>query len=732
MRIESMQATFGKLKTETLSLQPGLNVLEMPNETGKSTWCAFLLAMLYGVDTTERESKRNFPAKKHYAPWSGSAMEGQIQLVQGEERITIERKSTGRAPLGVFRAFLTETGQPFPALTAQSCGQTLLGIPRQVFERSAFLRQDGIAIQMEDTLEQRLGALVSSGDELISYQQAERILRERRNRCRHNHTGLIPQTQTKLEDLNERLSRLEALHNTLARAKADEQRLQGSLRLQRLQLSALQARQAAERQTQLIQVGEEATKKMDAAQKLESACRSLPPMTQLESWERELRQLEARQHTMALDFASLPQPEPAPAMPKPFLGLNNDAIKQRANVDEARMRLLIKQKKSSPLWWSIAAGLAVGIGVVCALNRLPFLMWLAFALAACVALGGFLGFLFRNRAWKQAQQELAQFDHDYGTRSPDALNALADQCREAYSQWEAAQRKREQELQELNNNRAALDAEADKLLQVIRPLLGSSLTASDAPGAVRDAIAQLMECENASRTAEQAYRHYLSLKEAIGEIPRQKAPEVEIPQGKTITTLQAEIFSNERELQQVRSIIDRSEGQFSTLGDPMELKAKQQQLTQRLEALEEEYDALSTAIAALGKANEHLQKQFSPQLTQLSSAYLSRLTGGAYTRLVLERDLAASLYTADAPASRDSAYFSGGTRDQLYLAVRLAVSRLLAPEAPLILDDALVRFDDARLTAALQVLQDEAKTRQVLLFTCQSREAAALQSLNAK
>ena len=41
-----MTATFGKLQTETLTLEPGLNLLQMPNETGKSTWCAFLLAML--------------------------------------------------------------------------------------------------------------------------------------------------------------------------------------------------------------------------------------------------------------------------------------------------------------------------------------------------------------------------------------------------------------------------------------------------------------------------------------------------------------------------------------------------------------------------------------------------------------------------------------------------------------------------------------------------------------
>ena len=55
MLIRRMTATFGKLQEQTLELQDGLNILQAPNETGKSTWCAFLLSMLYGVNTKERD-----------------------------------------------------------------------------------------------------------------------------------------------------------------------------------------------------------------------------------------------------------------------------------------------------------------------------------------------------------------------------------------------------------------------------------------------------------------------------------------------------------------------------------------------------------------------------------------------------------------------------------------------------------------------------------------------------
>ena len=56
---------------------------------------------------------------------------------------------------------------------------------------------------------------------------------------------------------------------------------------------------------------------------------------------------------------------------------------------------------------------------------------------------------------------------------------------------------------------------------------------------------------------------------------------------------------------------------------------------------------------------------------------------------------------------------------------------MLTPDAPLVLDDALVRFDDDRLRRALEVLERSAETKQVLLFTCQKREAAVLSESEA-
>ena len=136
MQIEQMSATFGRLNGSQLDLQPGLNVICAPNESGKSTWCRFLQNMLYGVPTKERGLLAD---KNRYAPWSGSPMQGRLLLRNGDARYTLLRETRRTtAPMGDARLTYTDTADPVPGILAAEAGQYLLGIPREVFLRSAF------------------------------------------------------------------------------------------------------------------------------------------------------------------------------------------------------------------------------------------------------------------------------------------------------------------------------------------------------------------------------------------------------------------------------------------------------------------------------------------------------------------------------------------------------------------------------------------------------------------
>ena len=194
MKIKRMTASFGGLEGARLELGPGLNVIQAPNEGGKSTWAGFLKAMLYGIDTRDRDRKGYLADKNRYQPWSGAPMEGELVLTWHGRDITLRRGRQGNSPFGAFSAVYTGTEEPVPGLTGDTCGQLLLGVGQEVFERSAFVGQGGsLAVTSVPELERRIAALVSSGEEDVSFSQAEGQLREWLNRRKVNKSvGLIP------------------------------------------------------------------------------------------------------------------------------------------------------------------------------------------------------------------------------------------------------------------------------------------------------------------------------------------------------------------------------------------------------------------------------------------------------------------------------------------------------------------------------------------------------------
>ena len=80
-------------------------------------------------------------------------------------------------------------------MTGANCGETLLGVPKRVYQRSAFVRQAGLGLTPDDELEARLSALVTTGDEAVSFAAADKRLLAWQNRVRHNKTGLIPDAE---------------------------------------------------------------------------------------------------------------------------------------------------------------------------------------------------------------------------------------------------------------------------------------------------------------------------------------------------------------------------------------------------------------------------------------------------------------------------------------------------------------------------------------------------------
>ena len=155
--------------------------------------------MLYGINSRERDRAGFIADKNRFAPWSGAAMSGRMDCGTELGELTLTRATRRQtSPMGEFSAVYAGTNEPVPGLTGAACGETLLGISREVFERSAFIRQNNLPISQDAELERRIAALISSGEEGTSYTEAADALKKQLNRRRHNRTGQLPALETEL------------------------------------------------------------------------------------------------------------------------------------------------------------------------------------------------------------------------------------------------------------------------------------------------------------------------------------------------------------------------------------------------------------------------------------------------------------------------------------------------------------------------------------------------------
>ena len=725
LRIHRMSATFGKLDQQTLELTDGLNVIQAPNESGKSTWCAFLLAMLYGVNSRERDRAGFIAEKNRYAPWSGAAMAGRLDCRAGENELTLTRATKRQtAPLGDFRAVYAGTNDDVPGLTGQSCGETLLGVSREVYERSAFIRQAGLPVTQDAGLERRIAALITSGEEDTSYSEAADALKKQLNRRRHNRTGQIPALEAELAETRRQLAELTETERSLTQARQTADRLAREEE-ELSSLLALHDRWDAARQLRAL---DEARSEAAAAAETADRLRRQAEETRLPENEAiaRLRGAIVNLETVrkSVDRAMAEKDAAMKAQVRAETAVSDSPFAGRS-ADEARRAAEGVPPVRRKAWWLsvlLAALCAGGVLLVRAVGGvLP--LWAAAPAGAAGLLAGLLAIFGRERADRKGR---LAYLAGYGASSAEELTALAERygalCR-ARDEAQAAAVKTAATYDALY---ASLTSNEQGILLEVRRFAPAAFDIPTADGALRECAVRRRELNAALSAADTARVRCETLaRQAPEDAPSEDAPTQ--PPARSREELETALVPVRTELSAARSAADRLSGRISAMGGRAALEAQEERLTAKITVLNDEYDAIALAMETLEEANSELQNRFAPQLGQRAAELFSLLTDGAYSDVALDRSFHLAAAPTGDPIRRDAQLLSAGAGGQLYLAVRLAVCELVLPREdapPLVLDDALADFDDRRCRTALRLLKEEAKRRQILLFTCHSREAA--------
>jgi len=139
---------------------------------------------------------------------------------------------------------------------------------------------------------------------------------------------------------------------------------------------------------------------------------------------------------------------------------------------------------------------------------------------------------------------------------------------------------------------------------------------------------------------------------------------------------------------------------------------------------------LERARGLLEETRAAVARDHQPPVLREASRWLARLTDGRYHSITTAVDEARlEIHERDGSLWKPER-LSRGTREQVFLALRLALVRDLGRHdvtLPVVMDDALVNFDDARARSAARVLveflSEQGTERQLLVLTCHAHVA---------
>jgi hypothetical protein len=376
---------------------------------------------------------------------------------------------------------------------------------------------------------------------------------------------------------------------------------------------------------------------------------------------------------------------------------------------------LRSRKPNSPLLW-IAGLICVVAGIVVAVLTG---LWIPLICGVLLTAAGVLLQYGRKQRNEQLQQQARQIQRFYAPLEPDCWVAEARHYAEVYAEYEGRLQDHRDKLRQLDTGMKALLRQAEELTdgKTISRCEQEMETALQQHKAYADALRERSRLQEMVDTLESTHRQV-------------QAPEA--PDDLTFTMPETERILSDvmAEIRQLHLRQGQCQGRMEALGSADALRQQLGQVQARISQLEKVYGAVVLAQQTLDKAKLELQRRFAPRISQRAQELFAQLTGGRYQRIGLGEDLSVSTAAEGEDTLRGSLWRSDGTADQLYLALRLAVAEELTPEAPLVLDDAFVRFDEDRLRNILNILNQTGECKQVILFTCQNRERNIMEELS--
>ncbi len=696
---------FGCLSGFHYNFQRGLNVFHAENGKGKTTFAAFLTAMLYGLGgSTTRNLSEN--PRKLYTPWQGGIFGGSLTFLVGEKTYRVTRTFGKKESEDTFVLYDTATEMPSTDYP-ETLGESITGLSRNAYEKSVFISRAEKAPFAESGAEitEKLSDFVEASGDTCTYDEALKIL-EKQTKIyeKRGRTGKLHEIRDEKEQARFELMNLEKDADALALYRKEEREHEEALatcekeeaRLTDLTIhaTAKDAKDALIRH-HLSLKNEVKVAEDTVSASLSSLGGSVPTDDMLTLLEQEGRR--ANETKIAADNTRL-----SPAEEEEMLRLSTESDPPPTS---SPTQTSPKTKRAMPFFLGFLLLLALSIPFF--FLSVPVGIGLSAASLLSLALA-----LYFYLSFKKVSGDTAPLT---------AVPEISERARRL-----SALRLRAEGLAEERERK--LSAYGELRSRLLSRLTSYGMTGSDEQSmlsSLRLSVLQHRAAEVRLSTSRQRLADFLSEHPEFVASGGSDAPSSSAVTDSISLSLsdietkkqenRAKIAQEKQTLLEIRKNIALLAAKVASID---RIQKKIDDLTLAEAAASRNLRALLGAVSFLTSARATLASRYLAPMQARLDGYLARLLPAFDSRPVLDSNLA--LTVENRGVRREPVYFSRGTQDLLSFCLHLSLSDALTEKEPvcLVIDDVFADYDEEKLRRAGSFLRELGNTRQILYFTC--------------
>ena len=311
----------------------------------------------------------------------------------------------------------------------------------------------------------------------------------------------------------------------------------------------------------------------------------------------------------------------------------------------------------------------------------------------------------------------------------EAYDKLNRQLQNIESELEAKDKAMETQSESLLNKEVEIKSKLKVMGLELEELLDLEVYIKE----YKEKLRKYNEIKNNLRSIEETYKVLLkdrdieSIKNELKEIIREENPYT----FKSEEEVESEEKRKSKELIDCEKKIKDLQNSINTrlIGkrDLISIEEELEEVIDNIKRENKKVTAIEMALNTLKASFREIRGEVGPEINKRIGDNFEKLTNKKYTDVLLADNY--EMMVRDENNIFKGTYLSNGALDQLYLALRIAIIELVFKneECPIILDDALIQYDDTRRKEALILLANKLK-EQAILFTCQRKEEEILKS----